>query len=535
MTPMQAPPMRLTGAEYALMANMPDDAIPTAIVVKNINFAVKREELLQTIADRGLPVPYAFNYHFEGSMFRGLAFGNFRTPEEAARVIVGLNGVSLLGRPLKVEYKKTLPGTAPPPHPNTIAMMTLSGGGGPMLHHHHHPAAADDAYAQPQRYDQPIPRPRGVRNASLAERPRSMMVMPSAMPAPDAGSGARAQPPPPPADAPGAGDMIDLDDPDTRMLYDLVSGFRHNKSMGELEFPSGLNTRQRQIVMLVAERFGLNHETKGDAAGRYIRIYKGLETLLEGAEVRRRSMASPGGGSGSGSGSGGSPRYGGPAGRSRPASMLYPDTLSMGAPGQRMSLYQPHQHQQHQQPYHDPTRMRSYTHSQGANHVGSQQLQQAFARNGGEPSPGRASGSYVGYPSRLHQDAAVVPVRQPRGPELAHNFAARQQIHQQEERQAQRQAQLKLLLQNRQRRLSASNEDAPSSVAAAAAAEPAFTIAKPGSRAIPIVNPGDSGPATSSATTPAAATAATPPATAAAAAAAAATEDTRQSETAEAG
>ncbi|PIA15612.1 hypothetical protein COEREDRAFT_44483, partial [Coemansia reversa NRRL 1564] len=88
---------------------MPDDAIPNAIVVKNINFAIKREELLQTIADRGLPVPYAFNYHFEGTMFRGLAFGNFRTPEEAARVIVGLNGVSLLGRPLKVEYKKTLP------------------------------------------------------------------------------------------------------------------------------------------------------------------------------------------------------------------------------------------------------------------------------------------------------------------------------------------------------------------------------------------------------------------------------------------
>ncbi|KAJ2126902.1 Peptidyl-prolyl cis-trans isomerase pin4, partial [Coemansia sp. RSA 921] len=124
MTPLQAPAMRLTGAEFALMANMPDDAIPNAIVVKNINFAIKREDLLQTIADRGLPLPYAFNYHFDGTMFRGLAFGNFRTPEEAARVIVGLNGVTLLGRPLKVEYKKALPGMMPPPHPNTIAMMT---------------------------------------------------------------------------------------------------------------------------------------------------------------------------------------------------------------------------------------------------------------------------------------------------------------------------------------------------------------------------------------------------------------------------
>ncbi|KAJ2783155.1 Peptidyl-prolyl cis-trans isomerase pin4, partial [Coemansia interrupta] len=125
-TPVQAPMPRLTGAEYALMANMPDDAIPNAIVVKNINFVIKREDLLDTMADLMLPIPYAFNYHYDGGVFRGLAFGNFRTPEEAARVIVGLNGVSLLGRPLKVEYKKALPGITPPPHPNTIAMMNSS-------------------------------------------------------------------------------------------------------------------------------------------------------------------------------------------------------------------------------------------------------------------------------------------------------------------------------------------------------------------------------------------------------------------------
>ncbi|KAJ1939011.1 Peptidyl-prolyl cis-trans isomerase pin4, partial [Kickxella alabastrina] len=123
---LQPPVTRLTGAEYALMANMPDDAIPNAIVVKNITFTIKREDLLQTMADLSLPMPYAFNYHFDNGVFRGLAFGNFRTPEEAARVIIGLNGVSLLGRPLKVEYKKTLPGTVPPPHPNTIAMMNSS-------------------------------------------------------------------------------------------------------------------------------------------------------------------------------------------------------------------------------------------------------------------------------------------------------------------------------------------------------------------------------------------------------------------------
>ncbi|KAJ2796463.1 Peptidyl-prolyl cis-trans isomerase pin4, partial [Coemansia helicoidea] len=384
----------------------------------------------------------------------------------------------------------------------------------------------DDGYGRAQpRYDQPIPRPRGARGSDVAERPRSMMVLPSAMPAPELGmAAARPQQVPEPA----SGDLIDLDDADTRMLYDLISGFRHNKSMGELEFPSGLNTRQRQIVMLVAERFGLNHETKGDAGGRYIRIYKGLETLLEGAEVSRRPAVSPG------LGGAHTPRYGS-VGRSRPASMLYPDSMSMGGlaspPVQtpRMGLYP-----SPQSPHHDPTRIRSYTHSQGANHLGSQQLHyqqhQPYARDPAAAAaaaaayPGRASGSYVGYPSRLYQDAAVVPVRQPRGPDLPQNFAARQQMHQAEQRQTQRQAQLKVLQQGRQRRLSASHDEPPAATAATSAgAEPAFTIAKPGSRAIPIVNPND-GPSTPGASPS--------PSSSPAPAAAAQVADTHQSETA---
>ncbi|KAJ2546291.1 Peptidyl-prolyl cis-trans isomerase pin4, partial [Coemansia sp. RSA 1878] len=515
MTPLQAPAMRLTGAEFALMANMPDDAIPNAIVVKNINFAIKREDLLQTIADRGLPLPYAFNYHFDGTMFRGLAFGNFRTPEEAARVIVGLNGVTLLGRPLKVEYKKALPGMMPPPHPNTIAMMTSSNHSMPQNDAHgDYGSAQQGSHAQnmyqqqqqgslaqsntyqqqqQQRYDQPIPRPRRSQNGDAMERPRSMMVLPSAMSVPETVNAQNKSQQQTPDAAQGANnDMIDLDDADTRSVYDLVSGFRHNKSMGELEFPSGLNTRQRQIVMLVAERFGLNHETKSDANGRTVRVYKGLDTLLEGAEVRRRSVASPSG----------APVVGGryaSAGRSRPASMLYPDNMSMNGlaspPPQRMGLYQPPQQQQSYQ-NHDPSRVRSFTHSQGASQLGQQlQYQQPqFSRD--SLTSGRASGSYVGYPSRLYQDSVVVPARQPRGPDLSQNFAARQQMHQQEERQSQRQAQLKVLQQNRQRRLSSANDET------AAALDASVMISKPVSKAIPIVKPKDAGSEAGSSSSP---------------------------------
>ncbi|KAJ1879142.1 hypothetical protein LPJ66_011755 [Kickxella alabastrina] len=199
--------------------------------------------------------------------------------------------------------------------------------------------------------------------------------------------------------------MIDLDDAETRIIYDVVSQFRHNKSMTELEFPAVLSTKHRQLVMLIAERFGLNHETKSNEEGRCVRIYKGLATLLEGTEARRRSVASPN-----------------PAG------------LSNGGIG---------------------------------SHAGTQ--------------------------------------RHPRGPEMSQNFVARQQMHQQDERQIQRQTQLKVLQQNRQRRLSSTaenNNDTPSTpaavatTAAAAAASPAeslssstFKIEKPLSKAIPIVRP----------------------------------------------
>ncbi|KAJ1957004.1 Peptidyl-prolyl cis-trans isomerase pin4, partial [Linderina pennispora] len=399
MSQLQPPTSALTNAEFALMANMPDDAIPNAIVVKNINFAIKRETLLQTMSDLGLPLPYAFNYHFDGGVFRGLAFGNFRTPEEAARVIIGLNGITLLGRPLKVEYKKALPGTAPPPHPNTIAMM-----GGK-------PAGGDD---------QPIPRPH--RGEGGHERPKSMMVFPSAMSVPEPSqqpqqqqhqqqqqqSQQQAQPQQQSGTDSNADGLIDLDDKDTRLLYDLVSQFRHDKSMAELEFPSTLNVKQRQTVMLIAERFGLNHETKGDNNTRYIRVYKGLETLLEAAEVRRRSMAMPGGGIATGAHP--QPRYASTGGRSRPVSMMYPETISIGSPpasaqNHRASMYQPHHFQQQAAIYDQQgghySRGRSHTHSQGHVSVPSSASQMhQFPRTPDTPA-GRTSGNYVGYPTRL--------------------------------------------------------------------------------------------------------------------------------------
>ena len=98
-----------TSSDDSNPSKIGEDIIPNAIVIKNIPFAIKKEQLLDIISEMELPLPYAFNYHFDNGIFRGLAFANFSTPEETAEVIANLNGKEINGRKLKVEYKKMLP------------------------------------------------------------------------------------------------------------------------------------------------------------------------------------------------------------------------------------------------------------------------------------------------------------------------------------------------------------------------------------------------------------------------------------------
>ncbi|KAJ3482281.1 hypothetical protein NLG97_g7611 [Lecanicillium saksenae] len=87
----------------------PDQLIPTAIVIKNIPFAVRKETLASIMLEMHLPQPYAFNYHFDNGVFRGLAFANFQSAEDTRIVIEAMNGMDVHGRKLRVEYKKMLP------------------------------------------------------------------------------------------------------------------------------------------------------------------------------------------------------------------------------------------------------------------------------------------------------------------------------------------------------------------------------------------------------------------------------------------
>ncbi|GME74947.1 unnamed protein product [Ambrosiozyma monospora] len=80
-----------------------EEVIPTAIVIKNIPFAIKKEQLLDVMSKLNLPLPYAFNYHFDNGVFRGLAFANFNSTDETNMVVSILNGREIGGRKLRVE------------------------------------------------------------------------------------------------------------------------------------------------------------------------------------------------------------------------------------------------------------------------------------------------------------------------------------------------------------------------------------------------------------------------------------------------
>lgn len=93
-------------SEFAYKTQANPDFIPTAVVIKNIPFAVKKEQMIQYIDSLQLPLPYAFNYHFDNGVFRGLAFANFNNLKDTNLIIQHLNGKIMNGRKLRVEYKK---------------------------------------------------------------------------------------------------------------------------------------------------------------------------------------------------------------------------------------------------------------------------------------------------------------------------------------------------------------------------------------------------------------------------------------------
>ncbi|EPS44489.1 hypothetical protein H072_1528 [Dactylellina haptotyla CBS 200.50] len=244
-----------------------DELIPTAIVIKNIPFAVKKEQLVQLMTDLDLPLPYAFNYHFDNGVFRGLAFANFTTAEETATVINILNHFELQGRKLRVEYKKMLP----------------------LAERERIEREKRERRGQLEEQHRP-----GVGGPQQLQHQSSMQsLLPSLSPRPTSSS----------AQTPKQEDLeIDLNNPQTLQFYSQLLLFRDDVTREALIFPPTLSPSQRRIVHTLAHHMSLAHISRGTGEGRQVQVFRhshqiqnisppSIPTVIPVESQQRRTLA----------------------------------------------------------------------------------------------------------------------------------------------------------------------------------------------------------------------------------------------------
>ena len=236
-----------------------EELIPTAIVIKNIPFAVKKEQLVGLMTDMNLPLPYAFNYHFDNGVFRGLAFANFTTPEETQQVIDSMNHMDLQGRKLRVEYKKMLPAA----ERDRIERDKRERRG--QLQEQHQPMNQTQLHNQnsvaslnsniPASSPSPISQRPG---SNLGWNPSSDWSRRNLLTRVD----------------------IDLNDPTTLSFYTELMLFKGDGNRETLIFPTTITPEQRRTIHTLAHHMGLEHRSEGQAEMRQVQILKNRPTQI---------------------------------------------------------------------------------------------------------------------------------------------------------------------------------------------------------------------------------------------------------------
>ncbi|KAI0085436.1 hypothetical protein BDY19DRAFT_996784 [Irpex rosettiformis] len=283
-----------------------EDIIPTAIVIKNIPFNVKRETLLDIIASLSIPTPYAFNYHLDpAGQFRGLAFANFRQSADADAVVAALNGFDVQGRKLRVEYKKVLQAGEKERIEREKAIrrmrsMQLEKEQAAMQQHQH---AQFDDFASPASAGiaPPFSASRSFSGTSpFPSFPSPQVQLPPVPSLPTPGSYSLSSSPLPPPTTPGsvksASTELDLNDPSTLEIYSRILLFKDDPMRDELAFSRTLSAKQRRVVHLVAQKLGVYHYSVGEGEDRYAvvtRIDPSTQQQPPSASIRQTLSRAP--------------------------------------------------------------------------------------------------------------------------------------------------------------------------------------------------------------------------------------------------
>jgi hypothetical protein len=218
-----------------------EELIPTAIVIKNIPF----------MTEMGLPLPYAFNYHFDNGVFRGLAFANFTSPDETATVINFLNHYELQGRKLRVEYKKMLPLQ----ERERIEREKRERRG--QLEEQHRPMGPAQLHAQGS-MSSLSSHLRGPSPSPLSQQP--MKPSKKTMPSCETEAYANVD--------------VDMNDARTLEFYTDLMMFRSDNNRETCIFPSSLTPDERLIVHTLAHSMGLMHSSRGNGDQRQVHVHK---------------------------------------------------------------------------------------------------------------------------------------------------------------------------------------------------------------------------------------------------------------------
>lgn len=238
----------------------------------------------------GIPVPYAFNYHFDQGIFRGLAFANFHSPAEANEVVAALNGLDVSGRKLRVEYKKVLQAGEKERIEKEKALKRLQ------IPHVGDKDRKKDKSLTPEMGHlppmslSPGPGRVGYPNMAVLNGLSSPSSASSVSPIGHkegkcldlGGLGSS----PFSRYSESSGDSpLDLNDSDTLEIYSRVLLFKDDRMRDELAFSKCLTPAERRTVHLVAQKLGLYHYTLGGPDDCYVLVTKferpGMEPRMD--------------------------------------------------------------------------------------------------------------------------------------------------------------------------------------------------------------------------------------------------------------
>ena len=232
----------------------------TAIVIRNIPFLYPEGDFRAKLFPQlKLNPPYAFNYHIRKTdgLFLGVAFANFKSPDDAQAAMDLLNDYELETRKLRVEKKWLLPKD----EEEATRLERLSRRHGTTQASAQGPGLVNGSYAGPtQLFDYST-----IVGDILPARLRPRIIL-EGHPSPSLRISITYHL--------YVNKGLDMNDPETLGFYTTLQILRNDPRLRgtTLQFPLVLTSAQRLIIRALANKLGLEHATHGDHSDRYVTV-----------------------------------------------------------------------------------------------------------------------------------------------------------------------------------------------------------------------------------------------------------------------